>query len=68
MGRRQTFTQAEVTRAIKAATAAGMAVASCKITQDGAIVISAEATAQAQTDPLAEWRAKKDARGAKGAA
>jgi hypothetical protein len=68
MGRRQTFTQAEVTRAIKAATAAGMAVARCEITPDGAIVISTEATAKVQADPLTEWRTRKDARGAKGAA
>lgn len=68
MARRQTFTQAEVTRAIKAATAAGMAVARCEITPDGAIVISTESAKQMQADPLEAWRAKKDARGAKGAA
>lgn len=60
--RRHTFTQAEITRAIKAAKAAGMTVTRCEIGADGSIVLTdAPVTAPAE-DAFATWKAKREGR------
>jgi hypothetical protein len=46
MTARARFTQADVTRLVKGAIAAGMAVGSVRITPSGEIVVSAQGTAQ----------------------
>lgn len=61
MTRRTTFTQAELTRAIKAAKSAGMAVTRCEISPDGRIVLSEQAV-QPIEDVYGEWKAKREAR------
>ena len=62
MTRRATFTQAGITRAIKAAQAAGMQVSRCEIGPDGRIILSSESAPSAPADPFAAWKASKDAR------
>lgn len=59
MTRRATFTQAELTRAIKGAKAAGMAVTRCEISPDGGIVLS-EATEAPAEDVFGTWKAKRE--------
>jgi hypothetical protein len=59
MTRRATFTQAELTRAIKAAKLAGMAVTRCEISPDGKIVLSDIAEAQVE-DAFGSWKLKRD--------
>lgn len=59
MSRRATFTQAELTRAIKAAKAAGMAVTRCEIAPDGRIVLS-EAATESVEDVFGAWKAKRE--------
>ncbi|MFN7224437.1 MAG: hypothetical protein ACK4MS_10500 [Paracoccaceae bacterium] len=56
--RASTFTQADITRAIKAAKAAGLDVNRCEIGPDGRIVLSAESAAPA-ADPFDAWKAKR---------
>lgn len=62
MGKRATFTQAEVTRAIKAAKAAGMAVTRCEIGADGSIVLTDAPTAPQADDVFGNWKAKREGR------
>lgn len=57
---RAAFRQSDVTRAIKAAKAAGMAVAKCEISRDGAIIISE--TAGNPIDPLEAWKESREGR------
>ena len=57
-----TFRQVDVTRAARAATAAGLRVASIKIGRDGGIEILTAEAAPVEIDAFAEWRAKRDAR------
>lgn len=61
MNRRATFTQAELTRAIKGARAAGMTVAKCEITPDGRIVLSDSGTTPAD-DPYGDWKQRREGR------
>ncbi|GAB1364728.1 hypothetical protein MASR1M32_39640 [Rhodobacter sp.] len=58
MSKRQTFTQAEVTRAIKAAKAAGMEVSRCEIMPDGRIVMTTDSAAPPE-DPFLSWKASR---------
>lgn len=56
--RRAPFTQADITRAIKAAKAAGVEVGSVDIAPDGRIIIRAlGAQPKEQGDALADWEA-----------
>lgn len=62
MTRRQTFRQADVSRALKGAKGAGLEILRVEIDQTGKIVI---VSGQAVTDALdhhAAWKAKRDAR------
>lgn len=68
MTRRATFTQAQLTRAIKAAQAAGLTITRCEISPDGRIVVSTESEAAPPPDPFADWKAARDARRAQGSA
>jgi hypothetical protein len=64
-GKRATFTQADLTRAVKAMRAAGLDVARVEIGTDGKIVLGTrEETISGQLSPLEEWRAKRNARSA----
>jgi hypothetical protein len=56
MGRRPTFTQAEITRAISAALAAGMAVTRCEIGSDGSIVLCSVPVLEKAKDPYDVWQ------------
>lgn len=59
MGKRATFTQAEMTRAIRAAKAAGMNVTRCEIGSDGSIILSEITTPiAASASPLDQWKVK----------
>lgn len=60
--RQATFRQVDVTRAARAATAAGLRVASIKIGPDGGIEILTAETAPVEIDAFSEWKAKRDAR------
>ncbi len=60
--RRQTFRQADITRAIKAAKDAGMTVTRCEIGADGSIVLSDAPVAPSAEDAFATWKAKRDCR------
>jgi hypothetical protein len=63
MGKRAAFTQAELSRAIRAAKAAGMEVTRCAITPDGRIVLSdGQHATQAAEDPFETWKAKREGR------
>ena len=55
------FRQVDVTRAIKGAKSAGMAVARCEILPDGRIVIS-EAIEDKAEDLFDAWKARREAR------
>jgi hypothetical protein len=61
MTRRATFTQAELTRAIKGAKAAGMAVTRCEISPDGRIVLLDAPEAPAE-DVFGAWKSKREDR------
>lgn len=62
-GTRATFKQADLTRAVKAARAAGLDVARTEIGPDGKIVLVHHAeTISGALSPLDEWKAKKNAR------
>ena len=56
MGRRATFTQAEITRAISAALAAGMAVTRCEIGSDGSIVLCSMPDPEKSKSPYDAWQ------------
>jgi hypothetical protein len=60
--RQATFRQVDVTRAARAATAAGLRVASIKIGRDGGIEILTAGAAPVEIDAFGEWKAKRDAR------
>lgn len=62
MGKRAAFTQAEITRAIKAAKAAGMTVTRCEIGADGSIVLTDAPPAPAAEDAFATWKSKREGR------
>jgi L-lactate utilization protein LutC len=57
---RVAFRQSDITRAIKAAKAAGMTVATCEISRDGAIVISEGPSKP--LDPLEAWKVSREGR------
>ena len=60
MSRRKPFTQADVTRALKAAANAGMKVARFELDPVGKIVVvTSEPIPQGDVDPLAEWRQRR---------
>lgn len=61
MGKRQTFTQSDITRAIKGAKAAGMAVNRCEILPDGRIVVAEESALQPE-DPFLAWKSARENR------
>lgn len=62
-GRRATFTQADLTRAVKAVRAAGLDVARVEIGTDGKIVlVQSTETISGPQSPLDEWKAKRNAR------
>lgn len=56
------FTQSDVTRAIKAAKAAGMTVTRCEISADGSIVLTDAPIAPPAQDAFATWKAKRESR------
>jgi len=60
--RQAAFRQVDVTRAARAAVAAGLRVASIKIGRDGAIEILTAEAAPLETDAFSEWKAQRDAR------
>ena len=60
--RQAAFRQVDVTRAARAAAAAGLRVASIKIGRDGGIEILTSDAAPVEIDAFAEWKAKRDAR------
>ncbi|MGY4398384.1 hypothetical protein ACVWZA_003590 [Sphingomonas sp. UYAg733] len=61
--KRATFRQADLTRAVKAARAAGLDVARIEINPDGTIVLEqSRETISGQASPLDQWKAKRDAR------
>ncbi|MEO9132431.1 MAG: hypothetical protein ABI240_14640 [Sphingomonas sp.] len=63
--KRATFRQADLTRAVKAARAAGLDVARIEINPDGTIVLEqSRETISGQLSPLDQWKAKRDARSA----
>jgi len=60
---RTPFRQADISRAVKGATAAGLVIGRVEIDQDGKIVIvSGEGRPKETATPLDAWRAKKHAR------
>ena len=62
-----TFRQGDVTRAVKAARAAGLDVVRTEIDRDGRIVLVHKAdAAPAPVDEFSEWKARRDARKAAG--
>jgi hypothetical protein len=62
MNRAAAFRQTDVTRAVRAATIAGLCVSAVKIAPDGTIEVLTAQSAPAETDPLGEWKANRDAR------
>jgi hypothetical protein len=58
MTRRATFTEAELTRAIRAAQKCGLPVVTSEICPDGRIVIHHESAPPPAADPLEAWLAK----------
>lgn len=64
MARPLAFRQGDVARALKAAKSAGITVARYEIDAEGKIVVFAgePTSASMQTDPLDEWKARRDAR------
>ncbi len=64
MARRQTFKQADVSRALKGAVNAGLSVARVEIDAAGRIVLvfSGPDRAEASVSPLQHWRARHGTR------
>ncbi len=63
--RRVRFKQADVERALRAATAVGMTVARCEIDAEGKIVVvygKAEPVPAAAVSDLEAWKARRNAR------
>jgi hypothetical protein len=60
--RQAAFRQVDVTRAARAAAAAGLRVSSIKIGTDGGIEILTADAAPVEIDAFGEWKAKRDAR------
>lgn len=62
--RRQSFKQADVSRALKGALAAGLKPSRAEITAEGKIVMSfgADTPAPEPSSPLDAWKAKRNAR------
>jgi len=56
------FTQSDVTRAIKAARAAGLESPRVEIAPDGTIIIGGSQQSAGPFSPYDEWKAKVDAR------
>ena len=64
---RTPFRQADISRAVKGAAAAGLVIGRVEIDQDGKIVIvSEESKAKEATTPLDAWKTRKNARTAQG--
>jgi hypothetical protein len=62
-----TFKQNDITRAVKAARAAGLDVVRTEIDRDGRIIlIHQKDAAPAPVDEFSEWKARRDARAAPG--
>lgn len=61
MARRQTITQAAISRAVKGAQAAGLKVGRVEI-EGGKIVLYSEEQAAADLSPLESWRARRGSR------
>ncbi len=59
MGKRATFTKAELTRAITAAQAAGLAITRCEIGPDGTIVLSSNHASEAPKAAYDTWKVSK---------
>lgn len=60
MGKRATFSQATLTKAIKAAKAAGLAVNRCEIGPDGSIILSAiEGDWMTTASAYDDWKASQ---------
>lgn len=62
MSVRAHFRQADLTRAVRAARAGGLAVVRTEIEPDGRIVLIHAAAAEPPATPFDEWRARRDAR------
>ncbi len=63
MARSHRFNQADLTRAVKGATAAGMKVARIEIDADGKIVlVSGDAAPMGPASDFDTWKGKRDAR------
>lgn len=61
MARRTTFTQGDLTRAVKGAAAAGLPIARVEIAPDGKIVlVAADGSSAAPETPLEAWRRSSD--------
>jgi hypothetical protein len=63
MGKRATFTQAEVTRAVKGAQAGGMKIKRVEILPDGRIVVSIDEELNLPTDAedaFGAWKARRE--------
>lgn len=58
------FRQSDLTRAIRAAKLAGMAVTRCEILPDGRIVLS-EAAAESTDNPFDTWKSQRENRPAR---
>ena len=63
MGKRATFTQAEITRAVKGAQAGGMKITRVEILPDGRISVSTAAeieTPKDAEDAFGAWKARRE--------
>ncbi len=68
MTKRASFSQAEITRAVKGARAVDPLAVVEVVTERGTIrILPATAPIQAKADPLNEWRARRDDRLKRGA-